>query len=237
MSFDIVVPVGPNDISQIETQLNYTKTNVIGYRNIYLVSFDPSLNIPGCITVDEKVFPFTKNDVGGKETRRGWYLQQLLKLYSGFVVPDILDTYLVIDSDTHFMKPTTFIDQDGICLYNPGTENHKPYFDHMQKLHPSLSKMTNMSGISHHMIFQTKYIKELFEWIELKHNNQEFWKIFLNQIEYSNNSGASEYELYFHFMLKYHPNEIKIRQLKWKNYHQIDDSDCDYISVHSYLRR
>ena len=37
--FDIVIPLGPDDKSIIEKQIEYTKKNVIGYRNIYLISY------------------------------------------------------------------------------------------------------------------------------------------------------------------------------------------------------
>ena len=81
--FDIVVCVGPNDNDIVEKVLPYTKKNVIGYRNIYLLCSNPNISIPGTITIDEKIFPFTKDDLVsmfGKNDRNGWYLQQLLKL-------------------------------------------------------------------------------------------------------------------------------------------------------------
>ena len=56
--FDIVIPVGPNDISVINEQIKYTKKNIIGYRNIYLICYDPSINIDGCVTINENIFPF-----------------------------------------------------------------------------------------------------------------------------------------------------------------------------------
>ena len=44
--------------------------------------------------------------------------QVLVKIkYAGIVIKNILDKYLVIDSDTFFLKPTSFI-KDGKCLYN-----------------------------------------------------------------------------------------------------------------------
>ena len=161
--FDIVIPVGPNDKNIIEKQIEYTKKNIIGYRNIYLICYDPNIKIDNCITINEKIFPFTIETVQkfhGKLKRNGWYLQQLLKLYSGLIIPDILERYLVIDSDTFFLKPTSFI-KNNKCLYNFGKEYHKPYFIHMFRLHETLQKMDkNKSGICHHMIFETKYIKE-----------------------------------------------------------------------------
>jgi hypothetical protein len=239
MSFDIVIPVGPNDSNIIKKQIEYTKQNIIDYRNIYIVSYDDTISIDGCITVSEKIFPFSLETVSnyhGKNDRNGWYLQQLLKLYAGFVIPNILDKYLVIDSDTFFLKPTMFY-ADGKCLYNYGGEYHYPYFIHMNKLHPELKKIDNdKSGICHHMIFETKYLKELFESIETIHNDL-FYNIFLKNVTDLNGSGASEYEIYFNYMLLNHPNDITIRKLNWINASNLDlNNNYDYISVHWYIR-
>lgn len=240
--FDIVIPLGPNDTNVITKQLEYTKKNIIGHRHIYIISYDPTLSFPGCITVSENIFPFSIQTVAnhhGKQSRNGWYLQQLLKLYAGQIIPDILDKYLVIDSDTYFMKPTTFYD-DGKCLYNYGSEHHKPYFTHMAKLHPALKRMDKLkSGICHHMMFETKYINELFDTVQLRHNNKPFYTVFLENVVDRTKSGASEYEIYFNFMRLNHPNEIKIRPLKWKNTGSLDDleEEYDYISYHWHRRK
>jgi hypothetical protein len=239
--FDIVIPVGPNDIDIINNQIQYTKTNIIGYRNIFLVSYRKDLLIDNCITIPETIFPFSINTVSqihGQNSRNGWYLQQLLKLYAGIVIPDILEKYLVIDSDTFFLKPTIFIENNK-CLYNYGTEYHKPYFEHMSRLDNKLKKkIDDKSGICHHMIFETKYINEMIDKIENTHNDK-FYNIFLKMVSSDMilSSGASEYEIYFNYMLEYHLSEIEIRSLKWINSSSIiTDSDYDYISIHWYRR-
>ena len=237
--FDIVIPVGPNDKSVIEQQIKHTQKNIIGYRNIYLICYDPSITIDGCITINENIFPFNIDTVAehhGKLERNGWYLQQLLKLYAGKIIPNILDKYLVIDSDTFFLKPTTFVENNK-CLYNYGTEYHKPYFHHMEKLDKDLTKIDkSKSGICHHMIFETKYIDELISKIE-KNHNELFYNIFLKTVTEKKGSGASEYEIYFNYMLKYNPDKIQIRKLNWGNTCKLDtDCNLDYISYHWYLR-
>lgn len=237
--FDIVIPVGPNDIEQCHRQIQYTKRNIIGYRNIYIISYDPSIQIDACITINENIFPFSIGDVAvyhGKSSRNGWYLQQLLKLYVGFVIPDILSAYLVIDCDTYWLKPTEFI-RNRKWLYNFGTECHIPYFEHMKSLHPSFEKMnSDMSGISHHMIFEVDYIKHIIELVE-SHHHKPFWIVFLEQVVDKLGAGASEYELYFNYVLKYHPDEVEVRKLNWKNVLHIDqNSDLDYVSHHWYNR-
>ncbi len=238
--FDIVIPIGPCDKDIIHKQLEYTKKNIIGYRNIYLISYDPTIMIDGCITIDENIFPFnidTVSNIHGKLDRNGWYLQQLLKLYAGNIIPNILERYLVIDSDTFFLKPTIFIENNK-CLYNYGNEYHKPYFNHMEKLDPTLIKASNISGICHHMMFETKYINELITKLEQNHNDT-FYNIFLKLIVDKERSaaGASEYEIYFNYILINHINEIKIRPLNWVNTKELNiNSNYDYISYHYHLR-
>lgn len=237
--FDIVIPVGSNDYDVIKKQIQYTRKNIISYRNIYLISYDSKINIDGCVSINENKFPFNIETVAkyhGKSNRNGWYLQQLLKLYAGQVIPGILERYLVIDSDTFFLKPHSFI-EGSLCKYTYGTEYHKPYFIHMKTLHPSLNKMIpTMSGICHHMIFETKYIKELFNMVEQYHKNK-FYNVFLSNVNTSELSGASEYEIYFNFMIFKHPFKIIIRKLNWANVSTLDNiDDYDYVSYHWYRR-
>ena len=229
MSFDIVFCLGPNDISKINKAVDCAKTNVIGFRNIYIISYY-NIEVDGCIVVDENIFPFIKEvaNIHGIRKRNGWYVQQLLKLYAGIVIPGILNSYLVIDSDTFFLRPVSFI-ENGIYLLNPGTEYHEPYFVHMEKIHKSLKKVSRYSGISHHMIFDTSLIKEIFALTP-----EPFWKVFLENVTEYDGSGASEYEIYFTYLSIYHPEKFRIRSLKWKNSVSLD-YDYDYVSLHWYL--
>ena len=240
MLFDIVICVGPNDYNVIEKQLEYTKKNIMNRRNIYLITPNKNLKIKDCITIDENIFPFSKKTVAkfhGKHKRNGWYLQQLIKLYSTFVIPNITKTYLVLDADTYFLKPVIFI-KNNKCMYNSGYEYHEPYFDHMKKLHPSFTKIyENKSGITHHMMLQRSYIKEIIRLVESKHNDK-FYNVFLKNIDVPRKSGASEYEIYFNYMLKNHSDKIIIRDLKWRNTDELLlSAECDYISYHWYKRK
>jgi hypothetical protein len=239
--FDVVIPIGPNDISKVKLQIEHTQKNVIGRRNIYIVPYDPKIQIKGCITIEESLFPFSKNTIAqyhGKSGRNGWYLQQLLKLYAGSVIPGILDRYLVIDSDTFFLKPTRFICiVTGKCLYNYSAEYHAPYLIHMNRLHPTLfRKLKGVSGICHHMMFETKYINHLFRMVEEKRPGKTFFQIFLENVDTKHKllSGASEYEIYFNYMLLYHESEMLIRPLKWANVKGYTSKPYDYISWHWY---
>lgn len=252
MLFDIVIPLGPNERCNILNQLTYVKKNVIGYRNIYIITNNyDDLKIDGCVIIDESIFPFKMNDIGSffkkynnKKNRNGWYLQQLLKLYAGFVIEDILENYLVIDADVFFLKPINFF-EDKKYIFTHSNENHIPYFDHMARLHPSFSKKINVSGISHHMIFNTHIIKEIFSMVETLHN-KPFWIMFIESVNEHTKydidreeSGASEYEIYFNYIIHKHPDIVHIRSLKWENkpsrYNINIPSDLDYVSICHYI--
>jgi len=228
---DIVIPLGPNDLECIPLVVELCKKN-IKCRNIYIVSKDD----PGIgIWISENTFPFKISDIEFKESRKGWYFQQLIKLYSGSVIEGILPNYLVIDADTYFLKPVTFIDPDGVFLFNTGTEFHREYFTHMNKIHPSMKKTHPESGICHHMLFNKDLLSEMFQVLS---PDEPFWITFMKHVNQKEMSGASEYEMYFTYLVLFHPNKMRIRKLQWKNVSRFGYySDLDYISVHWYIRQ
>lgn len=246
-AFDVVVPVGPDDVDFIRRHVQYIRENVLGFRNIYLISYDDTIQVPGCITISESIFPFSKKDcafppvyIGNKLcNRNGWYLQQLLKLYSTFVIPGILENILIIDADTVFLQPTHFFENDTF-YYGYSSENHVPYFKHAAKLHPSFTKTdAEKSGIVHYMVFQRKYLKKIMDMVEKRHD-KPFWRVFLDEVDIMEGSGASEYELYFHYMLKTFPNKIELRNLtsvSVSSYDAIPRQHCDVVSCHAYKRK
>ena len=67
-----------------------------------------------------------------------------------FVIPNVLDQILIIDADTIFLKPTTFINTDNntnnnMTLFNVSLEYNKPYFTHMARVLPSLKKKYSLA--------------------------------------------------------------------------------------------
>ncbi len=229
--FDIVIPLGPNDYRNIFSHILYTKSNVKNFRNIYIITC-LDIVIEGCTIIPESSFPFGLSDINIRSDRNNWYFQQLLKMYS-YLIPGILEHYLVIDADTYFLRPVDFF-ENGIPLYNTSTEYNFDYFTHLKLLNENLDRKMNVSGICHHMMFNCAIIQELMDFIS---PNQEFWKYWLSKINPKHWSGASEYELYFNYLLIYHPDLIKIRPLKWDNrsYLTKNDLDLDYISIHWYI--
>ena len=260
--FDIVVPVGPDDAAVIQKQLMFNMKNVIGYRNVYLICYNRHdvadkidltyVDENRIFFVDENIFPFSKQDVEnvhGRYKRNGWYLQQLLKLYCSFVVPGMLNRYLVIDADTFFIRPTRFIDDENRCLYNYSHENYTPYYHHMKRMSQLFDKVYVHSGICHHMMFEKKYIQEIFNCVEPS-GFDAFWQRFLYEVDGDlrgdepwPKSGASEYELYINYIMKNHTEAIRERELKYIDIHSDDFlehpenyPELDYVSWHFRFR-
>lgn len=243
VEFDIVVPAGMNDYQILTKSIEYAKQNVIGYRNIYIISPDDH-KIEGTIFVDEKKFCVLMSTVEtyhGKSSRNGWYLQQLLKLYAGHCIIGLLPNYLVIDADTCFLKPTRFFDDNNNPYLTVGYEYHPEYFNHMIRLHSSFKRMRVESGICHHCMFNQTYVQELMYLVQLQHN-KPFYQVFLEGVSsyYHTGAGASEYEIYFHYLIQFHLEDISLRELKWKNVNELPDKDSecenDYISCHFWMR-
>lgn len=264
MIFDIVIPVGSIDIEVFKKQLTFTIKNIIGFRNIYIITnktyfFEVERN--DVFFVDEDIFhlfiDYLKREYGEKNKRNGWFFQQLIKFYVSFYIENISDKYLVIDSDVFFLNPTIFFDENSLPMYSYGYEYHIPYFEHMKKLHPMLKKQIlvenpkEFSGICHHMIFDKKVLSELFYYVEnyqLEKNNikKPFWRFFLDCVDFDDRrlfrSGCSEYEIYFNYILLFHKEHIRIRKLKFDNffrdYQNIEKytNQYDYIAYHYYHR-
>ena len=233
MIYDIIIPTTDKDLKTLETCIQQCKKN-LNYRRIIIVSKQKYTDSAEWFSEDRYPFNFkSMENYIGDHWRKGWYLQQLLKLYSFFVIPNIADNILILDSDTLILRKVDFFEDD-IPLYNTSGAHHKPYFRHMEQLLPELKRITK-SGITHHMIFQRYIMLDLFNKVE-EYHDEEFWKVFLSLVDLEQKSGASEYEIYFNFIQIYYPNKFKIRKLKWENTKNKNlNQDFDYISCHSYL--
>ena len=252
---DVIIPCTSKDKHTLDLCISGIRKNGKDVRRIIVLSSEPLTEQAEWF--DEKKFPFTKHDIAleilkdekraqellSKSSRIGWIYQQFLKLYAPFIIPGISSNVLMLDADTVFLKPVTFIGPSGEGLYNPGSEFHQPYFRHAAKLIPGFKKVfKDYSGISHHMLFQRSVLEDLMNEIKLYHH-VEPWRAFCRCIDlrYLSHSSLSEYEIYFNFAFM-RTSQMKIRPLKWANINSLDEiatyqeNGYDYVSCHAYLR-
>lgn len=244
---DVVFVSHIRDIITLELAIDGIREHGKNIRRIIVVSSEKLTNKAEWF--NELLFPFTKKDLmfeifgddRNEINRIGWIYQQLLKLYSAYIIPEISSNVLVIDSDTIFIKDVEFIDNKSNCLFNTGIEYHYPYFEHASKLIPGFKRVYDQfSGICHHMLFQKNILDDLFLVVENYHKIP-MWKAVCKCINHDhvNGSSFSEYEIYFNFVFSKN-YKVKIRNFIWTNIKYNKDilnqnKDFDYISCHYYL--
>jgi hypothetical protein len=161
-SIDIVITFHSKDAKILPYTIKGLD-NIQNKGNIYLITNeDPK--IENTIFIDEKIFPFKKDEliqyIGEENAHRaGWYYQQLLKLYAFKVIQNLSENFIIVDSETVFLNNVSFV-QDDKLLFATSTENHQPYFDHINCLFKGTLKkqFPDKSGIVHHMVFSKKYL-------------------------------------------------------------------------------
>jgi hypothetical protein len=156
---------------------------------------------------EESVLPIAKKDIGyvidGKD-RSGWVLQQLLK-WSGEAL-GLNEHYLVLDADTVLIRPQAF-EVNGKFVYLHSDEHHAPYFEVYRKLF-GINTLSHLSFVSHQMLLSQTRLAEFKQQIETRHRCEPWYKVLLSVMDKSKSSAISEYELYGHWMLQNHSNEM-----------------------------
>jgi len=238
MLHDVVIPFHPKDEYTIYKCINSCK-NIKNLNKIFIVS-KKLIEAPNTTWINEDIFPFKLEDIVSNNAlipmhRAGWYYQQLIKLYS-FLIPNITNTFLILDSDIIFLKPVDFLEQ-GLPLYSYSDEYTPDYFECMKKLNSFFERSVNVSGICHHMMFETSILNEIFTLIG---NKETAWKNIIKNVE-NWHHGFSEYELYFHYIHKAYPKKYKIRKLTYEDVTNIEtpimNSNLNYIVCHEWQRK
>lgn len=253
---DVVIVAHPKDKSTLDDCIDGIKANCASIRRIIVVSSEKLTNKAEWF--NENKFSFTKEDVslaitkGDKRKSKkfsarrgrgpGWYYQQLLKLYSSFVIPDISSNVLVIDADTIFMNPVEFLNDSygGLFCYSH-KEVTASYFKHAERLVPGYKRIhPEVYSVCHHMLFQRPILKDLFRYVE-KYHRCPFWKAFCFCVNFEGEEGASEYEIYYNYALT-RSDQVQLRELIWENSAHIEEkmhyksAGFHFVAFHTYMR-
>ena len=237
-AYDVCMCYHPKDAFTLEHSVRSIRQNLPDAKTVYIISKeDPE--VEGCVWIPESSYPFSKEDVGKIihcETRVGWYYQQLLKLYCYRVLPSISEHILILDTDVIIREKIDFFEGDKILL-GVSPENNVEYFLHMERLLP-LKKQTEYSGIVHHMMTKRNHMETILQEIERIHQ-QPAWKILISLVnpEYYDNSGMSEYEIYFNYCLKNYPTEYKYRILPFANctsFREVSERKEPLVAIHAW---
>ena len=233
---DVVIPCIPKDLFTLELCIEGIKKNGKNIRRIIVLSKERLTDSAEWFS--EEAFPFSKKEIaleiyGGDRrraeeflssprTRIGWIYQQLLKLYTPFVIPNLSPNVLILDSDVVFLRPIDFMTSSGEPYFIPATEYYPAYFKHAARLVPGFKKVNpSQSGISHHMLFQRTVLEDLFRIVEKRHKT-ECWKAMCRCVDLDEIYGScmSEYEIYFNF-IRLRSDQPRINPAKWSQIHSM----------------
>ncbi|MBN2018769.1 MAG: hypothetical protein JW749_00930 [Sedimentisphaerales bacterium] len=247
---DVVIPCHSKDMGMLGFCLAGCRKNIQGLRNIFLVAEIHDVDVPGVSVINEKSFfedGFSKEQIEKRwkkehpqnSCRAGWLFQQLIKLGSCYAIPEISETYLILDADVVFLKRTRFF-EDGRILLRPSKEFHRPYYDYYRRLMGEEPNVVH-SFISHHMPVKRAVLKSLLDFIEGR-CGKKWYEAIMDNIDYSQRSGFSEYEMIGYYVTKHFPDGFRLRNLrnvqsfKWKYLPLLWAGLVDYVTIHNYKK-
>ncbi|MCH9617257.1 MAG: hypothetical protein SP4CHLAM5_07810 [Chlamydiia bacterium] len=255
-TLDVVIPIHRKDAKNLDTVIAKVKEHIEDVGRIIVISKERFSY--KAEWVDEKDFPFSIVDVAnelcgnggvGNHIRRGWYYQQLLKLYAHYVIDDLTDDILILDGDTVPTRKMSFFDKQGKVYLNARHARRytATYKRHALKLLPeeiNLNRLVN--PVVHHMVFTKEILDDLFSRVEEKYA-KPFWQVFANLVAPANDRntrlfdmGASEYVIYYFFSTHFHSDKVSERFIKTlDNANSLDhvpSKNVWFMSKHNYDR-
>lgn len=247
---DFVIPCHPKDFPSLKICVKGIQENISSLNRIFVVSNnDP--NIEGVIHIpEENYLPYVQREkIAAKFEmhnqsllyRTKWVYQQFLKLFSAKVIPELTDSYVMVDSDTIFLRDVPFDPEK--FYYCKAEEYHKPYIQPIKKLF-GIEDTIGFSTISHHMIFNKEKLNEMISTVEKRFDSESFFDCVLSILDYNEASCMSEWDLYANYMLLNYPEMCEQRQLVWEDISfipvksHLDEfkENFDFVSCHAYRR-
>jgi hypothetical protein len=245
---DFVIPCHPKDFQSLRLCINGLK-NITCVNRVFVISKDDPL-IEGVCHISESLYDeyvtkekinniwLEKNPILSYRTK--WIYQQFLKLLSVKIIKDLTHSFVVVDSDTIFLRDVQF--NSKLFYYCRAEEYHKPYLEPIKKLF-SIENTIGFSAICHHMIFNKEKLTTMIEDIENRFVG-EFASIVLGILDYREGSCFSEWDTYANYMILNFPEMCQQRQLKWHDISFVPDEShleyfkehFDFVSCHAYKR-
>ncbi len=145
-------------------------------------------------------------------SRRGWVLQQLLKLK--YVMDSKAAGVLLVDSDTLLLEERNWLNNDGSQLLTPTWEYHRPYYEFLDLLGVSQLE-PEFTFVSHHMMMQPKIVVELFYHLGWKDTSNLVDLICSSPTNGDQSPFSLDYELYAQYLYNNHPDKVVLG--KWSN--------------------
>jgi hypothetical protein len=246
-TIDVVIPLIAKDLKIVGDCISSLhKFSLNPIRNIYIISprdesiIDFAIKNQLIYIFEDEICRMSSPEIISylkSKLMTGWLKQQLIKLNAN-LIPDILENFLLFDSDTMLCKKQFFLNTE-FSVLKFSDEFHLQYKLANNYLLKDFSFIP-LSYISHHQIINVRHLVDLKRKVE-SYSNKSFNQTFLDAfLKFKN---VSEYELYAQYVLTYHPECYKTQYWFNKNYKEnkylstdkkIVSSKAHSLSFHNY---
>lgn len=138
--------------------------------------------------------------------RRGWIVQQALKLWS--VWNSSAEGVLVVDADTILTKKRAFLSSDKKQLLSYSHEYHGPYEEHCSRVWGLRRFDKGLSYVCHHQLMQPEILHEMFP-------TEDELKNWILAARIEQRSPLADYHSYGRWLVDHHPD--RVARGRWGN--------------------
>ena len=163
------------------------------------------------ILSEDKVIDSNRRDLIAQKfpDRYGWVLQQFLALE--FIFNSKEDGILLLNSDTILLRNVHWLDAGRNQILMSGTDFHKPYYELLGKIF-GVSKKPVFTFVTHHMLFQPEFLREIFENRGYKLLSSFLEDVVFNADPFQNSPLCVEFEHYAQGIRIDFPHHVSIRK-------------------------
>jgi hypothetical protein len=195
---DYVVYVPSKEIQEFKQATN---------DRIRVLSENHDLDVPYVEELREKISD------AGNSSRFGWYLQQFIKIQA--LIQSDTDVSILWDADAVPVRKIDFFNSTGVPNYLRASEFNSEYFEMIDRL-LGLSKVQTQSFVTPGFPVFTKWVNELVYAIEQQHGGEKWFDAVLNTVNFSHQSGFSEFELLGTWIANSYPDSWNSIDLEWE---------------------
>lgn len=127
----------------------------------------------------------------GNKQRYGWYLQQFNKIQALQVVE--AEELVIWDADCVPLSHIPLFTSDGLPIYMTASENHRPYFDTIERL-LGLKRVQQQSFVIPGFPILKNWVEDFLGAIRQRHHPMDWFEAIIDCIDFSQRSGFSETE-------------------------------------------
>ncbi len=141
--------------------------------------------------------------------RYGWVLQQFLA--DDYILRSNAAGVLLVNADTVMLRKMDWLTKDSRQILMTSTEYHPPYYLLLNKI-MGVPTLPNNTFITHHMLFQPKVLREIFEHFKIFDLENLLNKIELHCDLNDPSPLCVEFEIYAQGIISIHPELVLYRK-------------------------